>query len=1173
MIMATALQAHRETLLTTIRGVRSRWRWKVVLRSLTVLLGAGIGTVLVAAYGLEQFRFSPAAIITARIVTYLVLAALGWFFFVRPLARRVTDQQVALYLEEHEPSLQELLLSAVDAGFPSHPAAATGESATLLGRLVESAIEKCEDIDLGRGLERRSLWRSAAVMGGIAIAAAAIFTVGPAYLRQGALAVLVPVSNVEAASPYRIDVQPGHATVARGADVTVTAKLSGFTATEVDIFTRSGDGAPFERAAMIASGEDGAFETVFFGLRQSLDYFVQAAGVRSSVFRIEAAELPFVDRLELEYVFPAYTGLEPRQVEDGGDIAVLRGTTVRLRAHSTIATKRGRVVRGERDETALTVNADGTLSGSFEVREDGTYRIDLASPAGNLVSASPQYAIDALDDEAPVVSFAKPGRDLRATSIDEVFVEAQADDDFGVARLDLVYAVNGGVEKIVRLAAGGAAPAKGLSAGHTFFLEELGLQPGDVVSYFARATDANTVKGPGSATSDIYFVQIQPFRKDYRAAESQAGGQQQDRGSGGGANDPSALSEQQRRIVAGTFNVVRDRDKIGAEKFRQDVVFLALTQGQLKERAKGLAAQIISRVGQADPMMTDIAGHLEAAASSMEAAEQKLQAKDAKNALPAEQQALASLQRAEEAYRDVRVRMDRQQGGGGGGGGGRSAAADELADLFQLEADKLRNQYETFRQSQQQSADNKVDEMLERLKELARRQEQEAERQRQLAGSRQQSGGGGGGASGARQRQLADETEEAARQLERLSREEERADLASTAQGLRQAAEAMRQAAASGDASAFARAREAADRLSQARNRLDQQRTDRMARDVENALSQVRRLARTQQEVEQDVRELPPAGAGRQEQVKELIERKDLQAGEVDSLERQLDRTASDFRRERQQASRKVQEAADAIRDSRLRDKIRYSRGLVQGAPPDQAATFEEQIGADIEAVEGKLREAAGAVAAPERDARAEALARARGLTRGAESMSQRLDQQRQQRGAQAGAGDSGLGARGEAGQQGQQGGEGGGGRQGERAEGGQRGGQQMSGDMTGGRFEGGGQFDPRQFQREARERRTEAEALRRELQALGVDAGELDALINNMRALDNARVYTDVDEAARLQTQVAEGFRRFEFDLRRKLGAAGADQMLLGGSDDTPAAYKKLVEDYYRALAKERKK
>ena len=169
-------------------------------------------------------------------------------------------------------------------------------------------------------------------MSGIAVAAAAIFTIGPAYLRQGALAVLVPVSGVEAASPYRIDVQPGNATVARGADVTVTANLSGFTATEVDIFTRTGDGAPFERAAMITSGDGGAFETISSSACASPSTTSSrrpACGPLSSGSRRPSCR--FVDRLELEYVFPAYTGLEPRQIEDGGDIAVLRGTTVRLR--------------------------------------------------------------------------------------------------------------------------------------------------------------------------------------------------------------------------------------------------------------------------------------------------------------------------------------------------------------------------------------------------------------------------------------------------------------------------------------------------------------------------------------------------------------------------------------------------------------------------------------------------------------------------------------------------------------------------------------------------------------------------------------------------------------------------------------------------------------------------
>ena len=62
--------------------------------------------------------------------------------------------------------------------------------------------------------------------------------------------------------------------------------------------------------------------------------------------------------------------------------------------------------------------------------------------------ASPQYTIDVLTDQPPTVSFAKPGRDTPASSIEEVFVEAQAEDDFGVRDLELVYSVNGGAEKI-----------------------------------------------------------------------------------------------------------------------------------------------------------------------------------------------------------------------------------------------------------------------------------------------------------------------------------------------------------------------------------------------------------------------------------------------------------------------------------------------------------------------------------------------------------------------------------------------------------------------------------------------------------------------------------------------------------------------------------------------------
>ena len=56
----------------------------------------------------------------------------------------------------------------------------------------------------------------------------------------------------------------------------------------------------------------------------------------------------------------------------------------------------------------------------------------FTGPHGEQVDASPKYTIDVLKDQPPVVSFTKPGRDNSASPVEEVFVEAKANDDFGV---------------------------------------------------------------------------------------------------------------------------------------------------------------------------------------------------------------------------------------------------------------------------------------------------------------------------------------------------------------------------------------------------------------------------------------------------------------------------------------------------------------------------------------------------------------------------------------------------------------------------------------------------------------------------------------------------------------------------------------------------------------------
>src|SRR5258706_13424402 len=94
--------------------------------------------------------------------------------------------------------------------------------------------------------------------------------------------------------------------------------------------------------------------------------------------------------------------------------------------------------------------------------------------------------------------------------------------------------------------------------------------------------------------------------------------------------------------------------------------------------------------------------------------------------------------------------MEAQRGGQGGGGGGGDKAHDEdLADRFELETDKLKNQYESVRRSQEQSGRQELDETMERLRRLASRQQQENERMQRMADPLRdrlgptQSGGGG----------------------------------------------------------------------------------------------------------------------------------------------------------------------------------------------------------------------------------------------------------------------------------------------------------------------------------------------------------------------------------------------------------------------------------------------
>ena len=106
------------------------------------------------------------------------------------------------------------------------------------------------------------------------------------------------------------------------------------------------------------------------------------------------------------------------------------------------------------------------------------------------------------------------------------------------------------------------------------------------------------------------------------------------------------------------------------------------------------------------------------------------------------------------------------------------------------------------------------------------------------------------------------------------------------------------------------------------------------------------------------------------------------------------------------------------------------------------------------------------------------------------------------------------------------------------------------------------------QFTREFRLRRENAEQLRGELRAQGLNTRELDRAIEDMRQLENARAFGDPKNLESLQGAMIEGLKTFEFGLYRSLGMTTDGRPGAGGSAPVPAEYRAMVEEYYRSLS-----
>lgn len=661
-------------------------------------------------------------------------------------------RQIARDIEERHPELQALLLTAVQ----QQPDPATGRFNYLQERLLTQAVQEgaahtgwLDTISGGQLLAMHTLQAGALVV--------LVLTLGGLRVQTREAVALT--------QPIQVQVSPGDTNVERGNSLAVLARFQGPLPPEVTLVIRP-DAQPEQQITLAKSLSDPVFGGVIREVTNRFSYHVTYTGGRSSDYRVEVFEYPRLERADAHLVFPEYTGLAEKTIQDTRRISAVQGSTLDLSLQLNKPVASARLVG--RDKTALplatgTNQANASLN-RFTLQSSQTYDLVLVDAAGRTNKLPTQIVVDVLTNRAPELTFISPRGDQRVSPLEEINFRGETWDDFGVKSYGITYRLAGGQPQTVVLADSPTAAMEKRQFAHLLSMEELEAEPDQFLSYFLWADDIGPDGRLRRSASDMFYAEVRPFEEVFREGQSRPQSESEEQ-NGEAGSESSRLAELQKQILNATWKLQRDNhvgldQSAGAEgekkparptspDYVKDVGVVEESQkealrqaGAGKERAQ--SAELKALWDNVEKEMKDAADHLGKARKSAES-------------LPA---AVASEQAAYQALLKLASREYNVAQGRRGRNSG--AGRPNQRQLDQLDLTQSENRYEDQKQAaaQQNPEQREQLQVLSRLKELAQRQQDLNERLKELQTALQE----------ARTEQ---EREEIRRQLKRLREEEQ----------------------------------------------------------------------------------------------------------------------------------------------------------------------------------------------------------------------------------------------------------------------------------------------------------------------------------------------------------------------------------------------------------------
>ncbi|MFN9372486.1 MAG: hypothetical protein ACK6D3_11440 [Planctomycetaceae bacterium] len=984
----------------TLRQVAGRLRQLRLWRALTVawLLAAALGGLL---WLVGSHAADGSSLVRVVAVFATLLALLGafqaWWF-------APSERQAAQQVEQTFPELNSTLLTALQLR-PDLPDGRFGflQSSVILQALSHSALQNWNEV-VPAGRLRRTM---AAQFASLGLLAALLWGLG----RGGSVDAGQPLASQRplatgTTSGFTMTIEPGNTEVERGTSLLVLARVTGTLPDQGTLIhsPTAGDQPDESRLTLNRSLNDPVFAARIAQVNAPLDYRVELEGQVSPTFQVTVFEYPRLERADALLSYPAYTGLESRRVQDVRSLSVVEGTTVQLDCQLNKPVATAELTEPNQPPIPLApTEANPTLYTAL-VPTDRTRQLTLrlVDEAGRSNVQSSTIKIQVVPNQPATVKPLFPARDIEASPLEEIDLKATVWDDFGIPRAGVTYSLAGRAPVEAVLVEQVAGKNRQEMA-HSVSLETLQAQPDELVAYYFWAEDLGPDGQVRRTLGDMYFAEVRHFEEIYRQGEAQPGGQQTNRppqgqgqGQGANANAAQELADLQKQIINATWKVIRREIAENlTPSFEEDVQQMAESQQQALSQATSLAERVtdnesrghVERVTQA---MRTALNHLEEARD--DSAREPLP-----NALIHEQAASQALLKLRAREHEITRQQQQQQQPGQQANRGRSAQQRQQLDQLDLKEDE--NRYETQRMAQAQqetSTDREDRQVLNRLRELARRQHDLNDQLKDLQSALEAA-------------ETEEKKEEIRRQLQRLQEEQEqilrdtdelqtRMDapenqerMQEQRQQLEQAREQVQRAAESLQEQQPTRAAASGTRAEQAfedlRDDFRRQSSGRFNETVRDIVDQARQLENREREVRQQIDQaINPTAENRtlrsdtnREQIAEELNR---QRERLTELVEKMQQTITDAEESEPLLAEKLYDAAREVQSQNVPQALDATRQSLQRGLLEDAQQLEQRAGQGIEQVREKIEGAAEAVLGDETESLRRARAELRNLSR-----------------------------------------------------------------------------------------------------------------------------------------------------------------------------------------------